>query len=429
MAFLFRRLYGFCTALYDSRFWLLVFYYGSLRPLLAFLWLQWILTLTWTKKNLILLVYKRRDVNGKEQKNHHSVVLSDSATSSSSEDEPSKRTALLVHFEGKGPGSIRFGQGLRRLKLSVVPIVSRISDTKFKIVVASASDASAILKCSNRRFTPEEWKVSGESFQITSFEEAKRQQTYSFVIKNVETSITIKEIEQELKLQLTNFKVTRIVSAKTGLPSPLIRVITNNKDEADKCIANGISLAYLHHPCEPSHQRVLQCNKCLKLGHTAGRCLSQLTCLRCGEIGHLATVCKAKEEKCALCGGPHVAVAGNCPKRQEFALKHKAQQQQHQCQQQQQQQPSGRTNAWHLPLAFDSTTQRRVSPPPLQHQQQQQQQLPQQLPVCQHGCAYLPVDVLTRVILVSITSELEIFRGNTSINLHNVINTALMGKQ
>ena len=355
--------------------------------------------------------------------------LSDSATSSSSEDESSKRTALLVHFEGKGPGSIRFGQGLRRLKLSVVPIVSRISDTKFKIVVASASDASAILKCSNRRFTPEEWKVSGESFQITSFKEAKRQQTYSFVIKNVETSITIKEMEQELKLQLTNFKVTRIVSAKTGLPSPLIRVITNNNDEADKCIANGISLAYLHHPCEPSHHRVLQCNKCLKLGHTAGRCLSQLICLRCGEIGHLATVCKAKEEKCALCGGPHVAVAGNCPKRQEFALKHKVQQQQHQYQQQQQQQPSGRTNAWHLPLAFDSTTQRRVSPPPLQHQQQQQQQPPQQLSVCQHGCAYLPVDVLTRVILVSITSALEIFRGNTSINLHIVINTALMGKQ
>ena len=111
-------------------------------------------------------------------------------------------------------------------------------------------------------------------------------------------------------------------------------------------------------------------------------------------------------------------------------MKHKAQQQQHQYQQQQQQQPSGRTNAWHLPLAFDSTTQRQVSPPPLQHQQQQQQQqLPQQLPVCQHGCAYLPVDVLTRVILASITSALEIFRGNTSINLHNVINTALMGKQ
>ena len=112
-------------------------------------------------------------------------------------------------------------------------------------------------------------------------------------------------------------------------------------------------------------------------------------------------------------------------KRQEFALKHKAQQQQHQYQQQQQQQPSGRTNAWHLPLASDSTTQRRVSPPPLY----QHQQLPQQLPVCQHGCAYLPVDVLTRVILASITSALKIFRGNTSINLHNVINTALMGKQ
>ena len=141
--------------------------------------------------------------------------LSDFSTSSSSEDDSSKRTALLVQFEGKGPGSIRFGQGLRRLKLIDVPIVSRISDTKFKIVVASASDASVILKCSNRRFTPEEWKVSGESFQITSFEERKRQLTYSFVIKNVETCITIKDIEQELKLQLTDFKVTRILSAKT----------------------------------------------------------------------------------------------------------------------------------------------------------------------------------------------------------------------
>ena len=130
---------------------------------------------------------------------------------------------------------------------------------------------------------------------------------------------------------------------------------------------------------------------------------------------------KQKKKNGPLCGGPHVAVAGNCPKRQEFALKYRAQQQQHQYQQHQQQQLSGRTNAWHLPLASDVTTQRRVSPPPLQHQQQ--------LPVCQHGCAYLPVDVLTRVILASVTSALEIFRGNTSINLQNVINTALMGKQ
>ena len=52
------------------------FLYGSIRPLLAlaFCGYKWILTLTWTKKNLILLVYKRRDVNGKEQKNHHLVV-------------------------------------------------------------------------------------------------------------------------------------------------------------------------------------------------------------------------------------------------------------------------------------------------------------------------------------------------------------------
>ena len=120
----------------------------------------------------------------------------------------------------------------------------------------------------------------------------------------------------------------------------------------------------------------------------------------------------------------HECYYNNCPKRQEFALKHRAQQQQHQYQQQQQQQPSGRTNAWHLPLASDLTTQRRVSPPLLQQQRQQQQ-----LPVCQHGCAYLPVDVLTRVILASVTSALEIFRGNTSINLQNIINTALMGKQ
>ena len=52
------------------------FLYGSIRPLLAlaFCGYKWILTLTWTKKNLILLVYKRRDVNGKEQKNNHLVV-------------------------------------------------------------------------------------------------------------------------------------------------------------------------------------------------------------------------------------------------------------------------------------------------------------------------------------------------------------------
>ena len=161
VAFLFRRLYGFCTALYDSWFWLLVFiWFYTAFVGLGFLWFRfgykWILTLTWTKKNLVLLIYKKKRCKRQRTKESSLSSMSDSVTSSSSEDESSKRTALLVHFEGKGPGSIRFGQGLRHLKLTDVPIVSRISDTKFKIVVASASDASVILKCSNRRFTPEE---------------------------------------------------------------------------------------------------------------------------------------------------------------------------------------------------------------------------------------------------------------------------------
>ena len=126
-----------------------------------------------------------------------------------------------------------------------------------------------------------------------------------------------------------------------------------------------------------------------------------------------------------------VAVAGNCPKRQEFALKHRAQQQQ---QLSVEEQMHG-IFLWLLisPLRggsvllhYNINNNNFLKKLP---QKTSSKKLPQQLPVCQHGCAYLPVDVLTRVILGSVTSALEIFRGNTSINLHNVINTALMGKQ
>ena len=58
--------------------------------------------------NSDLLGYKRRDVKRQRTKESSLSSMSDCVTSSSSEDESSKRTALLVHFEGKGPGSIRF---------------------------------------------------------------------------------------------------------------------------------------------------------------------------------------------------------------------------------------------------------------------------------------------------------------------------------
>ena len=56
-----------------------------------------------------------------------------------------------------------------------------------------------------------------------------------------------------------------------------------------------------------------QCHKCQEFGHSRGKCRNPLRCLKCSGA-HNRADCKSQREKCANCGGKHVAVSRSCPK-------------------------------------------------------------------------------------------------------------------
>ncbi|XP_076367198.1 uncharacterized protein LOC143255424 [Tachypleus tridentatus] len=128
------------------------------------------------------------------------------------------------------------------------------------------------------------------------------------------------EIQEELisqGIQATN--IERIKSAKTGLPTPLVRISLNDIVLADKLINNGITMWFLKLPVEESKQpaavTVLQRFNCQKFGHALAACKATPRCVRCSGT-HIVTECPKNREEtcCANCGGPHAASYRSCPK-------------------------------------------------------------------------------------------------------------------
>jgi len=56
-----------------------------------------------------------------------------------------------------------------------------------------------------------------------------------------------------------------------------------------------------------------QCSNCLRVGHVTVHCRRSRACLRCAAEGHSRNDCTAAQEKCAVCGGPHMATFSKCP--------------------------------------------------------------------------------------------------------------------
>ena len=68
---------------------------------------------------------------------------------------------------------------------------------------------------------------------------------------------------------------------------------------------------------EPYIHRVIQCRKCLGLGHKTADCGRGVICAACGSRGHKRADCKATQHRCVNCKGEHPATSPACPAKQE----------------------------------------------------------------------------------------------------------------
>lgn len=73
-----------------------------------------------------------------------------------------------------------------------------------------------------------------------------------------------------------------------------------------------VKVGYVRHSVRPYVPRLLQCHKCMKLGHVSAVCKGAVTCKRCGGP-HGDTNCNVAA-KCPNCSGAHDATSKECPK-------------------------------------------------------------------------------------------------------------------
>lgn len=75
-----------------------------------------------------------------------------------------------------------------------------------------------------------------------------------------------------------------------------------------------------HMTCTVEHQKATgdpsQCHNCNEFYHIATKCRADPVCLKCAEKHHFSKCPKPRDSpaKCCLCGGPHTANYGGCPK-------------------------------------------------------------------------------------------------------------------
>lgn len=140
------------------------------------------------------------------------------------------------------------------------------------------------------------------------------------ILKNVPLEYTddelLKLIESECDQIGENIKYCkRIISAETGRPTSLIRLICKDKDTAEVLLKEGLKIGSLVFRCERPLPRPtpIRCYKCQEFNHTSYQCQNTQKCAKCGEEHRTKDCQKTKDEyRCINCGERHAVWAKTC---------------------------------------------------------------------------------------------------------------------
>lgn len=136
----------------------------------------------------------------------------------------------------------------------------------------------------------------------------------SVIIRNIPTSITSEEIQQELlDKEYEVINVTRLYIKKKPIP---ICAVTLTKNEKAKHIYSLENLCYCKITIEPRRKTrdIPQCTRCQRFSHTKNYCHLSPRCVKC--LGdHLTNQCTQNKDikpRCVNCEGQHTANYRGC---------------------------------------------------------------------------------------------------------------------
>ena len=196
-------------------------------------------------------------------------------------------------------------------------------EVKFKTVMKRAN-GNIIIETENKEAAnkmKENWPENlfgGSSCRLT-----KKKIRNEVILKDVplptqieRTGVSEDDLTATIQEKYPKSKVQRF-KRRDGTPMHMVKVITETVEEAEDLVKNGFLIGCLWVQAEyikANRNRVIQCYKCLRLGHIAPQCNFNQRCSKCGEEGHKYTqcTCHGTAFKCANCSGNHQAVSQEC---------------------------------------------------------------------------------------------------------------------
>lgn len=137
----------------------------------------------------------------------------------------------------------------------------------------------------------------------------------SVIIRNIPTSLSETEINNELKINYNIIKVVRLLN-KDKKPIPLC-AIEIKKDGKENDIFKLDRLFYSIVEVQPRRKSstIPQCTRCQRYGHTKNYCKLDPRCVKCLEPHHYSECPKRPNEQpsCVNCGENHTANYKRCP--------------------------------------------------------------------------------------------------------------------
>lgn len=135
---------------------------------------------------------------------------------------------------------------------------------------------------------------------------------YSYGVIKLDNNVSEAEFFEGLHspVPIENFK--RISIKKDG---NIIHTRTVELKFVATKIPPAISLFNMYFEVKPSIRSPVQCNRCLRFGHTQKYCRSEVRCSHCGEVKHSFDSCpsaQATDPVCLFCKLPHLATDRSC---------------------------------------------------------------------------------------------------------------------
>ena len=174
------------------------------------------------------------------------------------------------------------------------------------------------------RKAPVDWDIAYEGVKANK-------PIYGIVVHGVRTdainldtdhSNTIKEWEEENSdrgITITKVMTLRRTAKHRPTTHCSLKIYTEDKDAANKCIQRGFIIDSLKHKVERYAPQwyLNQCYKCHGFGHRATFCKRKEKCGNCSEENHVTANCTASKHQCVNCKGDHQAWYAKCPARVE----------------------------------------------------------------------------------------------------------------